>query len=187
MRWCGGGLPSVTEREVDQRVQARRERQALLQGADPLQVWAIMDEAVLRRSVGSPTVMVDQVQRLIDSAVLPSVTIQMIPYAAGAHPGMSGSFILLEFPTRASGTSCTSTAWPARRSSNGKSMFVVDQLVWCKSSRSSANGARVEVAELPDGGAVRDSKNSDGLVLTCSTNAWSAFIAEIRRGSFDLH
>jgi hypothetical protein len=77
------------------------ERQALLTGKNPLQLWAIMDEAAARRVVGGRTVMREQLGRLCDAAALPNVTIQVIPYEAGAHPGMPGSFIVLEFPDAA--------------------------------------------------------------------------------------
>jgi hypothetical protein len=57
-----------------------------------------MDEAAPRRVVGGRTVMREQLGRLHEAAALPNVTVQVIPYDAGAHPGMPGSFIVLEFP-----------------------------------------------------------------------------------------
>lgn len=93
-----GGLPAATDREVEQRVQARLERQALLDGEKALKLWAIVDEAALLRTVGGPTVMAAQVRSLSEAASRPNVTVQVIPNAVGAHPGMSGSFMILEFP-----------------------------------------------------------------------------------------
>jgi transcriptional regulator with XRE-family HTH domain len=93
-----GALPQATEEQVESRVTARMERQALLTRDNPLQLWAIMDEAAARRIVGGPAVMREQLARLRDTAALPNVTVQVIPYDAGAHPGMPGSFIVLEFP-----------------------------------------------------------------------------------------
>jgi transcriptional regulator with XRE-family HTH domain len=93
-----GALPQATEEQVESRVTARMERQALLTADDPPQLWAIMDEAAARRIVGGPAVMREQLARLRDNAALPNVTVQVIPYDAGAHPGMPGSFIVLEFP-----------------------------------------------------------------------------------------
>ncbi|HUY51705.1 MAG TPA: helix-turn-helix transcriptional regulator [Streptosporangiaceae bacterium] len=93
-----GTLPHATTEQVETRVTARMERQALLVGDNSLQLWAIMDEAAVRRVVGGPTVMREQLARLREAAALPHVTVQIIPYAAGAHPGMPGSFIVLEFP-----------------------------------------------------------------------------------------
>jgi transcriptional regulator with XRE-family HTH domain len=93
-----GALPEATEEQVESRVTARMERQGLLTRDSPLQLWAIMDEAAARRIVGGPAVMREQLARLRDTAALPNVTVQVIPYDAGAHPGMPGSFIVLEFP-----------------------------------------------------------------------------------------
>jgi transcriptional regulator with XRE-family HTH domain len=93
-----GILPHASAAQVDSRVTARMERQALLTADNPPQLWAIMDEAAARRIVGGPAVMREQLARLRDMAALPNVTVQVIPYDAGAHPGMPGSFIVLEFP-----------------------------------------------------------------------------------------
>lgn len=93
-----GILPQASTDQVESRVTARMERQVLLSGDTPLHLWAIMDEAAVRRLVGGPAVMREQLARLREAAELPHVTVQVIPYAAGAHPGMPGSFIVLEFP-----------------------------------------------------------------------------------------
>jgi hypothetical protein len=58
----------------------------------------VVDEAALRRPVGGPGVMKGQVQRLLDAAGLPNVTLQILPLDAGAHPAMVGSFSVLRFP-----------------------------------------------------------------------------------------
>ncbi|MBZ4321098.1 helix-turn-helix domain-containing protein [Streptomyces huiliensis] len=93
-----GVLPMASTREIEQRVQARVERQAVLTKADPLTLWAIMDEAALRRLVGGPAVMHEQLKRLAAVAQEPQVTLQVIPFSAGAHAGMPGSFVLMSFP-----------------------------------------------------------------------------------------
>jgi len=93
-----GTLPHATSDQVENRVGARMERQALLTGEGPPKLWAIMDEAAVRRVVGGQAVMRSQLTRLQEAAALPNVTVQLIPYEAGAHPGMPGSFIVLEFP-----------------------------------------------------------------------------------------
>ena len=91
----------ASEHEVQQRVQARLERQCLLSRPEPVKLWAIMDEAALHREVGGAEVMRTQLTHLIKSASEPHVTLQVIPYSAGAHAGMPGSFVLLEFPNPA--------------------------------------------------------------------------------------
>jgi hypothetical protein len=92
-----GTLPMATQTEVDQRVQARLERQDRLHGDPPLELWAIVDEAAIRRMVGGPEVMHDQLAHLAQAADLPNVTLQVIEFSVGAHPGMPGSFAYMEF------------------------------------------------------------------------------------------
>ncbi|MGV9533961.1 helix-turn-helix domain-containing protein [Streptosporangium sandarakinum] len=94
-----GVRPAATDSEVETRVTARMQRQALLEGETPLRLWAILDQAALCRKVGGDAVMRDQFAHLIRQAQRPHVTIQVIPFSAGAHPGMPGSFIVLKFPS----------------------------------------------------------------------------------------
>jgi len=76
----------------------RATRQERLTGPQPLRLWAILDEAVLHRKVGGPGVMREQLTRLIDAASQqPTITVQVLPFAAGAHPGMTGPFTILRF------------------------------------------------------------------------------------------
>jgi transcriptional regulator with XRE-family HTH domain len=95
-----GNLPMANHKQVEQRVQARMGRQGLLQKDDPLQLWAIMDEAALRRQVGGADVMRGQLAAITAAAGEPHITVQVIPFSAGAHAGMQGSFLLLDFPNR---------------------------------------------------------------------------------------
>lgn len=96
-----GTLPMASQTEIDQRVQARVERQALLAKEDPLRLWAVVDEAALRRQVGGPKVWRQQLAKIAEAATEPHITVQAIPYAAGAHAGMLGSFVLMDFPNSA--------------------------------------------------------------------------------------
>jgi hypothetical protein len=86
--------------EVERRVAVRLKRQDLLNRPNPPVIWSVMDEAVLRRPVGGPTVMRAQFRRLIEVAELPHVTLQVVPFASGAHAGESGSFTVLRFEER---------------------------------------------------------------------------------------
>jgi transcriptional regulator with XRE-family HTH domain len=90
-------VPPFSEQELQQRVGARLTRQALLMQRDGPRYHAILDEAVLHRRVGGPAVMRAQLQRISTSAQLPSVTLQIIPSEAGAHPAMESVFSILEF------------------------------------------------------------------------------------------
>jgi transcriptional regulator with XRE-family HTH domain len=84
---------------VGRRVAVRAARQAVLTERDePLHFWSIIDEAVLNREIGGKEVMRAQYNRLLEMAALPNVTLQVMPAAAGAHPGAIGSFSILHFP-----------------------------------------------------------------------------------------
>ncbi|KAA2254929.1 helix-turn-helix domain-containing protein [Solihabitans fulvus] len=84
--------------EIERLVQLRMARQdALVREPDPLRFWVVLDEAVLRRVVGSPSVMRSQLRHLVDAVRHPKITVQVLPFAHGAHPGMTGSFSILGF------------------------------------------------------------------------------------------
>ncbi|HEX3592357.1 MAG TPA: DUF5753 domain-containing protein, partial [Pseudonocardiaceae bacterium] len=93
-----GVLTTATSQQVEDRVQARIERQRVLTKETPLKFWAVVDEACLHRRVGGAAVMRDQLRALGDAVGEPNVTVQVIPFSAGAHPGMPGSFVLMIFP-----------------------------------------------------------------------------------------
>jgi hypothetical protein len=90
--------PSATADEMERQLAARATRQALLTAGNPLYVWAVLDEAVLRRQVGGAATMRAQLNRLREIAALPNVTLQVLPFDAGAHASMGTSFELLHFP-----------------------------------------------------------------------------------------
>jgi transcriptional regulator with XRE-family HTH domain len=83
--------------EVGRRVRLRLARQTLLTREQPPRLWAVVDEAALRRPVGGREVMHGQLERLLEASELPNVTLQILPFAAGAHPAMVGSFSILRF------------------------------------------------------------------------------------------
>jgi transcriptional regulator with XRE-family HTH domain len=86
--------PGVTDDQVTERLAARLARQAILTQDDPPAVWFLVDEAALRRCVGSPAVMAAQLAHLAGVARLPNVTIQVVPDIA--HPGVLGGFAVAE-------------------------------------------------------------------------------------------
>ena len=96
-----GVLPFASRDEVERRVEVRMERQQVLRSDNPLQLWGIVDEAALRRQVGSPAVMRAQFRHIMEASELPNVTFQVIPFDAGAHAGMPGSFIVMQFTEEA--------------------------------------------------------------------------------------
>lgn len=93
-----GMWPEATQSEIDKRIQIRLKRQDRLTEPDnPLRFWAVIDEALLRRVVGNEQIMADQLEHLAQLSQQPHVTLQVLPYAVGAHPGMYGKFAILEF------------------------------------------------------------------------------------------
>ena len=93
-----GIVPSMGAEAVEQFVASRVERHRLLDQEPRVEYWAILDEAVLRRQVGGQAVMRPQLEHLIQLVEEQRVTLQMVPFEAGAHAGMEGSFTLLRFP-----------------------------------------------------------------------------------------
>lgn len=83
--------------DTDRRVAFRQRRQEILHRADPPVIWAIIDEAALLRPVGGPRVHREQMEHLLDLTRLPNVTIQVVPFSAGAHAAAGSSFTILRF------------------------------------------------------------------------------------------
>ncbi|MEV8551625.1 helix-turn-helix transcriptional regulator [Streptomyces glaucescens] len=97
-----GALPEATPADIDKRVQVRLRRQERIAAEEnPLRLWAVLDEAAVRREVGGKQVMIEQLEYLLEMSQLPHVTVQLIPFQMGAHPGVSGQYAILEFPDAA--------------------------------------------------------------------------------------
>ena len=89
--------PNTSEDKVEERIAARLERQVILEGDQPPLLWVVLDEAALHRDIGGGKVMHDQLLHLATMSDRPSITIQIIPFAAGAHTGLLGAFAIAEF------------------------------------------------------------------------------------------
>jgi len=83
--------------EVDKLWTVRQHRQEAVDRESPPEMLYVLDEAALRRHIGRGHVMRRQLEQLKDSAAKPHISIQVLPFTRGAHPGMAGNFILLEF------------------------------------------------------------------------------------------
>jgi transcriptional regulator with XRE-family HTH domain len=94
------GHQTAPAEEIERRVGLRLKRQDLLARARPPRIWAVLDEAVLRRPQGTVPVMRAQLGRLAEAARLPGVTLQVVPFARGGHAAASGSFSVLRFGER---------------------------------------------------------------------------------------
>jgi transcriptional regulator with XRE-family HTH domain len=93
----GGAQLEDSPEEVERRVALRLGRQALLDRKDAPRLWAVVDEAALRRPVGGSKVMRAQLERLVEAAEQPNVTLQVLPLGVGAHPALVGAFSVLRF------------------------------------------------------------------------------------------
>jgi len=96
----GEMFPRHATDQIDRLVDLRIERQRRLDDDPPLDLWAILDEAVIRRPVGGNQVMRHQLEHLVNMAAKPGVTMQVLPFASGTHAGHGGPFSILEFPNR---------------------------------------------------------------------------------------
>jgi transcriptional regulator with XRE-family HTH domain len=84
-------------KEIERRVEFRLGRQAVLTKAEPPNLRVVLDEAALHRMVGGPKVMQEQVDHLIKTAQLPSVTLQVLRFDIGSHAGVDGNFSMFQF------------------------------------------------------------------------------------------
>ena len=90
----GEGAPE----EIDRRVRLRMARTELLLRPDAPRMWVVLDEAVLRRTIGGRAVLHGQIEWLIEAARMPNVQIQVLPFSAGGHAAAGGAFSILRFP-----------------------------------------------------------------------------------------
>ncbi|MZF86703.1 helix-turn-helix transcriptional regulator [Streptomyces sp. SID5643] len=84
--------------EIERLVDIRMRRQELLARPKPLHLWAILDESVIRRVVGSAAVMQEQLDRLLEANESPHITLQVLPFSKGAHAAALGSFVIIGGP-----------------------------------------------------------------------------------------
>jgi len=92
------GAPGLDPAEVERRVAVRMGRQKLLSKDSPPRLWAIVDEAALRRPMGGREVLTAQIQRLMDAVNEPYITLQIMPFKYGGHAADGGSFTIMRFP-----------------------------------------------------------------------------------------
>ncbi|MGW6460253.1 helix-turn-helix domain-containing protein [Streptomyces sp. NPDC055078] len=94
-----GALPESGSPDIEKRVSVRMRRQDRVKDIEqPLRLWAVIDEAALRRVVGGRNLMREQLEYLVELSLLPHVTVQVLPFDMGAHPGINGQYAILEFP-----------------------------------------------------------------------------------------
>ncbi|MEV5705644.1 helix-turn-helix transcriptional regulator [Actinoallomurus sp. NPDC052274] len=93
----GAEPPTTAAAEIESRVSVRVQRQRILDGAEAARLWAVIDESVIRRTVGGPDVMRAQLEHLLKLMERPNITVQVMPFSAGAHAAVASSFTVLRF------------------------------------------------------------------------------------------
>lgn len=92
------GNSSSPQEEIEQRVSLRTTRQKILTRGDAPRLWAVVDEAALRRPIGGRDVMRGQIEWLIEATKLPGIILQVLPFRVGGHTAEAGAFTILRFP-----------------------------------------------------------------------------------------
>ncbi|MFE3034821.1 helix-turn-helix domain-containing protein [Streptomyces canus] len=92
-----GGFPNEADEDLGRRVDLRLRRQSLLERPGAPTLWVVMEEAVLHRVVGGPEVMREQIERLLEISELDHVSVDVVPFTAGAHVGACAPFTYFRF------------------------------------------------------------------------------------------
>jgi hypothetical protein len=92
------GHADSSEADINRRTELRQVRQQILRRPNPPQLWAVIDEAVLRRPMGGPDVMRAQIETLVEASKVPNIQLQIIPFNTGGHAAAGGPFAILRFP-----------------------------------------------------------------------------------------
>jgi transcriptional regulator with XRE-family HTH domain len=92
------GKPNASAEEIESRVGLRLGRQQLLAKSGGPRLWAVIDEAALRRPIGGIEVMRGQLARLIEATREPNITLQVVPFRSGGHAAEAGAFTVMRFP-----------------------------------------------------------------------------------------
>ena len=91
------GHPRASKEEIDRRIELRERRQQRLLGPDAPTLWAVVDEAAVRRPFGGPKVMRGQIEHLLEMTERPNIRLQVLPFSRGGHAAAGGPFTFLRF------------------------------------------------------------------------------------------
>ena len=92
------GKTFLPPEEIEQRVALRVTRQQILTRANPVRLWGVIDESVLKRPIGGRDAMCEQIEHLLKVSQQPNVTLQVMPFSSGGYPGAGGAFTIMRFP-----------------------------------------------------------------------------------------
>jgi transcriptional regulator with XRE-family HTH domain len=96
-----GAMPRLDPHQIDLQIEAKLTRQRILARNDPPRLDVVLDEAALHRMVGGRQVMAGQLTKILETAALPNVVVQVLPYEAGFHPAVESNFTILALPNPA--------------------------------------------------------------------------------------
>lgn len=128
-------FPELSTHQLRRIVQVRRARQSILDRENPPHLRLVINEGVLRRRVGDRQVMAKQLQHLRELAIRPNISLRVLPFEAGAHPGMRGAFTMLRFPEGFDDMDCVylenenGSVWHERSHEIGRYAEVFDRVV----------------------------------------------------------
>ena len=91
-------MPRLNPEQIDRQIEAKLVRQSILTRVDPPRFAVVLDESALHRMVGGRRVMAAQLAKILDISALPNVTVQILPFALGAHPALESNFTILQLP-----------------------------------------------------------------------------------------
>jgi transcriptional regulator with XRE-family HTH domain len=92
------GKPRIAQVELDRRVDARLDRQRILERDNPPMYWTVISEGALRQLIGSPSMMAEQLDKIIEVERSPDIVIQVLPFTAYDHPGTDGPIKVFDLP-----------------------------------------------------------------------------------------
>jgi Domain of unknown function (DUF5753)/Domain of unknown function (DUF397) len=171
--------------EIEQQVAVRMERQARLTGDGAPQLWVVLNEAVIRRLVGDRATMHEQLGKLIEQSNAPNITLQVLPFTAGAHPAMDSAFSMLTFDRPAAGDVVyfeypTGALYLEKPDDVARYRLAFGHLAQVHLQQRQRRRLR-KIADMPHGGhALRDSKNPDGPNLIFTLGEWRTFTEKIK-------
>lgn len=93
-----GAMPKIERDQIEKLIEAKLTRQRILTGANPPRFAVVLDEAALHRMTGGRHVMAAQLDKILEVSARPNISVQVLPYALGAHPAVESNFTILELP-----------------------------------------------------------------------------------------
>lgn len=145
------GRTNASDQEIERRVDVRLERQAALVREDrPLRVWSVISEGTLRRQIGGPQTMRDQLLHLIEQMDQPNIDVQVLPFSAGAHPSLGSTFTILRFDEAEPLVFGNGINYSPEIEDPAEKQHALDSFDWLRATAESPNRSRRIIQEAAD-------------------------------------